>query len=92
MSWELDYTDAALQDLIGMPLELQGAVESHLLRLAAAPVSLSRKVVFPYAGPGQIFSFNVTSTDGRLHHFTVFFLYAQDERLLHIARVVYQSR
>jgi hypothetical protein len=92
LNWNLDYTDAALQDLAAVPLELQGAVESHLLRLAAAPVSLSRKAVFPYAGPGQIFPFTVTSTAGRLHHFTVFFLYDQDEQLLHVARVVYQSR
>jgi hypothetical protein len=92
LSWNLDYTDAALQDLGAIPLELQGAVESHLLRLAAAPVSLSRKAVFPYPDSGQIFPFTVTSTDGRLHHFTVFFLHAQDEQLLHIARVIYQSR
>jgi hypothetical protein len=92
LSWNLDYTDAALQDLAAVPLELQGAVESHLLRLAAAPVSMSRKAPFPYADSGQIFPFTVTTTDGRLYHFTVFFLYDQAEQFLHIARVIYQSR
>jgi hypothetical protein len=88
LSWNLDYTEAALQDLAAVPLELQGAVESHLLRLAAAPVDLSRKAVFPYA-PGQIFSFAVTSTDGWQHRFTVFFRFDQNKQFLHIARVIY---
>jgi hypothetical protein len=92
LSWELDYTDETLQDLAAVPLELQGAVESHLLRLAAAPVSISHKAVFPYASSGQIFPFTVTTMTGQLHHFTVFFLYDQDERFLHIARVIHQSR
>ena len=92
MSWDLDYTDATLQELAAVPLELQEAVESHLRRLAAAPVSLSHKAVFPYASPGQIFQFTVTTMAGQLHHFTVFFLYDQDEQFLHIARVIHQSR
>lgn len=89
LAYTLDYTDRALEDLAEVPVELQGAVETHLLRLAAAPASLSRRIAFPYAGPGQLFGFNVTSTDGLLHHFTVFFLYGTDERVLHIARVIY---
>ena len=88
MNYELEYADRAVEELAALPLEIQGAVEANLLRLAASPVTLSRRLVFPYAPPGQLFHFNVTTVDGVVRHFTIFFLYVADEQTLHIARVI----
>ena len=89
MSYELEYADRAVEELAALPLELQGVVEANLLRLAASPVTLSRRVAFPYAAPGQLFDFNVASADGVVHRFTVFFLYVANEQALHVARVIH---
>ena len=91
MTYELEYADTALEGLAAVPLELQGAVEANLMRLAAAPTELSRPIAFPYAPPGQLFPFNVTTAEGAIRRFTVVFLYRTDQRVLHVTHVIYHQ-
>lgn len=64
--------------MAALPVDVQAAVETHLLRLAADPVANSRKSGFPHPRTGQRFNFrhdkpNVT------YHFSAFFYYSVDE-------------
>jgi hypothetical protein len=92
MEYEVDLTEAAQGMLNRLPLWLQGAVESHLLRLGASPHTLSRTVVSPPYPPGGMMSeFNISHEPSVLHHISVFFRYSQDETRLIVTAIGHRA-
>jgi hypothetical protein len=73
---------------------LPGGVAFHVAngirRLEQNPVDLSRKAVFPFPPAGQIYEFDVESTESgevNSYHIIVFFTYNENETELNISAI-----
>lgn len=83
MSYEIELSDEAETVLRKQPLDLRIRILDRLDALAANPVELSRKVIFPHLPVGQLFQF-WCEADDTSYFVTVFFQYSQDETTLEI--------
>jgi hypothetical protein len=86
MSYELVLSPKAEETLAGLEPPVAAAVESHLLRLAGSPTSMSRPAVLPYPPGSQMSEFSMMH-DGRLHRLTILFRYGSDEQTLHVIAI-----
>ena len=92
MSYRLLYTDKAAGQLDRLPAEFVDVVESNLLRLAVAPVSLSLPIASPPFPPrGQLYHFEATDSANVRWFFTVIFRYSEDETALHVLSVTWRE-
>lgn len=92
MDYDVILSPHAERDFLAFPLPLQNFVESHIHKLAADPINLSRKSVFPYPEGGQIYQFHHPNFDGYRHDFTILFRYGQDEQTLQIVGIGHIER
>lgn len=92
MSYHLLYTEKAVEQLLRLPDGFVDAAERNLLRLAAAPASLSVPIASPPFPPrGQLYHFETRDSAGKRWFFTVIFRYSQDETALHILSVTWRE-
>ena len=61
MSFEVELSDEAVDDLRAMPVDLRVRVINEIEKLRADPVGLSRRVAFPYRPIGQMYQLPATS-------------------------------
>ena len=83
MSYALDITPEAGEDLARLPIAVANQVETELLRLARSPTRLSQPSTFPYPNNTQAFKVEI-EFEGTHYFFHVLFHYGQDEQTLHI--------
>jgi hypothetical protein len=88
MEYEPILTARAEKDLSRLPEWAREIVESHLIELAQAPSRFSRPVVSPpYPPGGMMCEFDHGPIGNTLYHFTIFFVYGQDETSLIITNI-----
>lgn len=88
MEYEICLTKKAEDQLLSLPVWLQGVLESRLEGLAKSPSAFARPVASPpYPPGGMIFEFDHGPIDGKTHHIAVFFRFGQDETTLHIEAI-----
>jgi len=81
MSYVLNLSPTAAQQLAAQPEPLRGFVVAALHRLAESPVSVARRSPSVTAGQRAEFKFD---HGGAVLWVTVTFLYGQDEQTLHV--------
>src|SRR5687768_11969598 len=85
MSYNVELSDEAIEDLAKLKLPLRKTVENHLEVLAHYPTKFSEPAHFPY-WQVQAYKFE-TAFEGVEYFFTVLFQYGADEQTLHILAI-----
>ena len=79
MSYAVEFTRQADEDLARLPPLTASAVLDAIDRLAQDPIGLSRPSRFPYLPGRQMYQFWTKTSEGD-YWVTVFFRYGQDEQ------------
>jgi hypothetical protein len=90
VSYAIDISPEAAEDLNRLPLPVAVEVDRRLSLLAADPARLSQRSHFPYPINAQAYKFDHIF-EGVEYLFHVLFKYSQDEQTLHILLIGVQT-
>jgi hypothetical protein len=90
MSYGINLSPEAQEDLSRLPLAVRRFALNQLLNLSESPTALSRKSHFPYFEKCQLMTFDFDH-DGQRHFCNILFQYGQDELTLYIIAISVQA-